>query len=347
MKLSMTIPYAGNIKETADLVVELEKAGLDMVFVPEAYSFDAVSAIGFLAAKTERVEIGTGILNVFSRTPALIGMTAAGLDFVSEGRFFLGLGASGPQVIEGFHAVPYDKPLARTRDVIEVVRKVLRREVLVHDGGAVTIPLPEGQGSGLAKPLKLINHPIRPTVPIWWASLMGKAVEATAEIADGWMPILFVPERADRVWGEALAKGKAKRSADLGPLQIVAGGPTAVGDDIPVDLVRAGVRHHTALYVGGMGARDKNFYNTICQQYGWADEAKVVQDLYLDGKKEEAAAALPEELIDGLHLCGPAGFITDRVAAYREAGVTVLSVEPVPGLDPVGTVEKLRAIVDA
>jgi F420-dependent oxidoreductase-like protein len=347
MKLSMTIPYAGDIKTSAKLVVQLEKAGLDMVFVPEAYSFDSISAIGYLCALTERIEIGTGILNVYSRSPALLGMTAAGCDFVSNGRFFLGLGASGPQVIEGFHGVPYDKPLTRTREVIEVVRQVLRREVLSYDGDVLHIPLPADQGSGLAKPLKLINHPVRPVVPIWWASLMGKAVEATAELADGWMPIFYLPERAQQVWGAPLARGAARRSADLGPLQIVAGGPTAIGDDLPVDLVRAGVRHQTALYVGGMGARGKNFYNTICQQYGWEAEAATVQDLYLDGRKEEAAAALPAELVDGLHLVGPEGFVRERVAAFRDAGVTVLAVEPVPGMDPVGMVEKMRAIVDA
>jgi F420-dependent oxidoreductase-like protein len=346
MKLSMTIPYAGNVKESAAAVADLEKAGLDMVCVPEAYSFDSISAIGYLAARTERIEIGTGILNVFSRSPALLGMTAAGCDAVTDGRFFLGLGASGPQVIEGFHAVAYDKPLARTVDCIEVVRKVLRREVLVHDGAAVRIPLPAGQGSGLAKPLKLINQPVRSTVPIWWASLMGRAVEATAELADGWMPIFYLPERAGKVWGEALARGAAKRAPDLGPLQIMAGGPLMIGDNVPLDRVHSDLRRQTSLYIGGMGARGKNFYNTICQRYGWEAEAGVIQDLYLDGKKDEAAAAVPRALIDGLHLCGPEGFVRDRVAAYRESGVNVLTVEPPPYGDPVRTVERLRSIVD-
>jgi F420-dependent oxidoreductase-like protein len=345
VKLSMNIPYDKGIKETAALVRDLESAGLDMAMLPEAYTFDSVSALGYMAALTETIELGTAILNVYSRTPALLGMTAAGLDYVSNGRFFLGLGASGPQVIEGFHAVPYDKPLARTRDVIEVVRKVLRREVLVHDGEVVKIPLPEELSQGMAKPLKLVNHPVRPDVPIWWASLMQKAVESTGELADGWMPIFFLPEKADRVWGDALRRGFARRSPDLGQLQIVAGGPTLVGEDLPLDLVRAGVRHQVALYVGGMGARGKNFYNTICQQYGWEAEAKEVQDLYLDGRKEEAAAALPAELIDGLHLCGPEGFIRDRIAAYREAGVTALSIDPVPGTDAVKTCETMKRLV--
>ena len=347
MQLSMTVPYAGDISETAKLVTQLEAAGLNRVFVPEAYSFDAISAIGYLAAKTSTVEIGTGILNVFSRTPALLGMTAAGCDAVTGGRFFLGLGASGPQVIEGFHGMAYEKPLARTRETIEIVRMLLRREVVSYDGDVLQIPLPEGQGTGLGKALKLINHPVRPAVPIWWASLMNKAVEATAEIADGWMPVFFIPERAKLAWGQALDAGLAKRSPDLGTLEIVAGGPTAVGDDAPVDQARAAVRKQAGLYIGGMGARGKNFYNTICQQYGWEREAKLVQDLYLDGKKNEAEAALPDALVDGLHLCGPKGYVLDRIAAYREAGVTSLSIEPIPGTDPVGMIRTLRELVDA
>jgi F420-dependent oxidoreductase-like protein len=347
MKLAMLVPYAGDVKSTIDLVVALEGAGLDQVFVPEAYSFDAISTVGAIAALTSRIEIGTGVLNVYSRTPALLAMTAAGCDAISNGRFILGLGASGPQVIEGFHAVPYDKPLARIRETIEVVRMVLRREVLSYDGKALHIPLPAGQGTGLAKPLKLINHPVRANVPIWWASLMPKAVQATAEVADGWVPVFFVPDRADIVWGDALRAGLANRPAELGTLQIVAGGPAAVGDDAPVDVARAAVRKQAALYVGGMGARGKNFYNTVCTQYGWGDEARTVQDLYLDGKKAEAAAALPEGLVDGLHLAGPKGYVAERLAAYREAGVTSLFVEPVAGSDPVRMIAAMRELIDA
>jgi F420-dependent oxidoreductase-like protein len=243
--------------------------------------------------------------------------------------------------------MPYDKPLARTRETIEIVRKVLRREVVQYDGQVFTVPLPADQGSGLGKALKLINHPVRPAVPIWWASLMSKAVEATAEVADGWMPVFFVPERSKLVWGAALDAGLAKRSADLGPLQIVAGGPTCVGDDAPVELAEAAVRKQAALYVGGMGARGQNFYNDIARRYGYEAAAKTIQDLYLDGKKDEAAAAIPQGLVDGLHLCGPAGYVRDRIAAYREAGVTSLSIEPLPGTDPVRMVETLRALVDA
>jgi F420-dependent oxidoreductase-like protein len=347
MQLSMTVPCAGDIRATTDLVVQLEAAGLDRVVVPEAYSMDAVSAIGYLAARTSRVEIGSGILNVFSRSPALLGMTAAGCDAVSQGRFFLGVGASGPQVVEGFHGIPYEKPLARTREVIEIVRQVLRREPVVHEGAVLTVPLAPGLGTGLGKPLKLINHPVRPSVPIWWASLMAKAVEATAEVADGWMPVFYLPERAKLVWGAALDAGLARRSPSLGRLQVLAGGPTAVGEHVQVELARAALRTQVALYVGGMGARGKNFYNTICRQYGWEREAEQVQDLYLEGRVKEAEAAVPDELVEGLHLCGPRGFVQERIAAHREAGVTSLLIEPVPGEDPIRTVAAMRALIDA
>jgi F420-dependent oxidoreductase-like protein len=237
--------------------------------------------------------------------------------------------------------------MARIKETIEVVRMVLRREVLQYDGRALHIPLPAGQGTGLAKPLKLINHPVRAAVPIWWASLMPKAVAATAELADGWMPVFFLPERADQVWGDALRTGLANRPAELGPLQIGAGGPAALGDEAVADRARAALRKQGALYIGGMGARGKNFYNTIATQYGWADEAKLVQDLYLDGKKAEAAAALPDELVNGLHLVGPRGRVAERIAAYREAGVTSLWVEPVEGTDPVRMIADIRELVDA
>src|SRR5262245_30317962 len=263
MRLSMSLDYAGGFKETARRVRDLEAAGLDMVWIGEAYSFDAVTQMGYLAAVTERVEIGAGILNVYGRTATTIAMTMAGLDYVSDGRAVCGLGASGPQVVEGFHGVPYERPLARIRDYIEVCRMVWRREPVVYEGPTVQVPLPPEQGTGLGKPLKLINRPVRDRIPIWWASLMGNAVAATAELADGWLPILFIPERADRVWGDDLRRGLAKRAPELGPLEVSAGGPVAIGDDLPVEELRDRMRPQVALYVGGMGARGKNFYNTV------------------------------------------------------------------------------------
>lgn len=349
MKISMGINYVGDFQGSVAQVVELEKAGLDQVWVAEAYSYDSVSQIGYLAAKTERVEIGTGILNVFSRTPALMAMTAAGCDYVSNGRFILGLGASGPQVVEGFHGVPYDKPMQRIREYIEACRMVWKREEkFAYDGKTFQVPLPEGQGTGLGKPLKLINHPVRNEIPIWWASLKGLSVTATAEIADGWLPIFFIPERYDQVWGDSLRAGLAKRDPSMKPLEISAGGLLCIDESMTgeartkvLDLVRPGL----ALYVGGMGAPGKNFYNDICRDYGWPDEAKVVQDLYLSGKKDEAAAALPAEWLELSQLVGPPSLIKERLAAYREAGVTVLSVNVV-GPNPTEQVERLRALID-
>ena len=235
MRLSMQLSYAGGFKEAVQQVVDLEQAGLDVVWVAEAYSFDAISQMGYLAAKTDRIQIGSGIVNVYSRTPALMAMTFAGLDYVSDGRIICGLGASGPQVVEGFHGVPYEKPMTRIKEYIEVCRMVWRREKLVYDGETVQVPLPEGEGTGLGKPLKLINHPVRSDIPIWWASLMGKSVEATAEVADGWLPIMFIPEKAHLVWGDQLKAGLAKRSPDLAPLEICAGGLTAIGEDLVGD----------------------------------------------------------------------------------------------------------------
>jgi F420-dependent oxidoreductase-like protein len=348
MKLSMMINYSGDFHADVARVQDLERAGLDVVWVPEAYSFDAVSQLGYLAAKTERIEIGSGILNVFSRTATCMAQTAAGLDFVSGGRFILGLGASGPQVIEGFHGVPYEKPMPRIRDYINVCRMVWKRERVVYDGPTVKVPLPEGEGSGLGKPLKLINHPVREHIPIFWASLMGLSVTATAQHADGWLPIFFDPEKFHDVWGDELKAGVKDRDPALGQLQISAGGMVAIGDDLIGDArarILDDARPNVALYVGGMGARDKNFYNAICQKYGYVQEAIAIQDLYLDGKKDEAAAAVPADLLEKTNLVGPAGYVKERIAAYREAGVTHLSVNPV-GKDPVAAIEQLRTMVD-
>jgi F420-dependent oxidoreductase-like protein len=347
MKLSMSINYSGDFHADVKRVVELEKAGLDVVWVPEAYSFDAVSQMGYLAAKTSTIEIGAGILNVFSRTATCMAQTAAGLDFVSDGRFILGLGASGPQVIEGFHGVPYEKPMPRIRDYINVCRMVWKREKVIYDGPTTKIPLPPGEGTGLGKPLKLINHPVRENIPIFWASLMSQSVKNTAKHADGWLPIFFDPEKFQTVWGDDLKAGLAERDESLGPLQISAGGMVAIDEELTGDA-RSRVldysRPMTALYVGGMGARDQNFYNTICQKYGYVDEAIEIQDLYLSGKKEEAAAAVPAEMLENTNLVGPEGYVKERLAAYKEAGVTHLSVNAV-GADPVATIEQLRSLL--
>lgn len=350
MQLSTMINYAGGFKEAVDRVVEMEAAGLDVVWIPEAYSFDAISQVGFLAAKTSRVQIGTGILNVYSRTAALMAMTAAGCDDLSEGRFILGLGASGPQVVEGFHGVPYEKPMVRIREYIEACRMIWAREQpFNYQGQTVTAPLPAGTGTGLGKALKIINHPRRKDIPIWWASLMGLSVTATAQHADGWLPIFFDPEKFHQVWGDELKAGTAKRDPALGKLQISAGGMVAIDESLTGEA-RAKIldfsRPNVALYVGGMGARDQNFYNTICQKYGYVAEAIEIQDLYLSGKKEEAAKAVPAEMLEKTNLVGPRGYVKERLAAYKEAGVTMMQVTPV-GPNPVKTIETLRELMDS
>ena len=344
MRIGLGINYAGGFKEVAAEVADLERAGLDVVFVPEAYSFDAVSALGYLAAKTERVQLASGILQLYTRTPTLTAMTAAGLDYVSDGRYILGLGASGPQVIEGFHGVPYDAPIGRTREVVDICRRVWRREPLEYDGHYYTIPLPADRGTGLGKPLKLINQPVRERIPVLLAALGPKNVELAAEIAEGWQPIFYLPERAGDVWGDALAAGTAKRDPALGPLDVYAGPALAIGED--VEPLRELIKPHLALYIGGMGARGKNFYHDLATRYGYGAAADRIQELYLAGEKEAAAQAVPDDLVRDVSLIGPLGFVKERVAAYREAGVTVLNVVPLAGTpaERVALIEQLREL---
>tara|TARA_E500000331_G_scaffold68548_2_gene63244 strand:- start:3831 stop:4862 length:1032 start_codon:yes stop_codon:yes gene_type:complete len=317
--------YAQGFVGATNEIVEMEKAGLDVVWVPEAYSFDAVSAMGYLAARTETVTIASGILNIYSRSPSLLAMTAAGIDALSEGRAMLGLGASGPQVIEGFHGIPYDAPLTRTREIIDICRKVWRREEkLTHDGRKYQIPLPADQGTGLGIPLKIINHPYREEIPIALATLGEKSVAMTAEIADAWLPAFYMAEGADAIWGDALRKGNAKRDPGRPPLDIYAGGSVAIGDGLESyrDMARPGI----ALYVGGMGAREKNFYNQVFCKYGYEEEAATIQDLYLAGRKSQAEAAIPQSYLDATSLVGPEGFVKERLQALKEHGVTSLNV---------------------
>jgi F420-dependent oxidoreductase-like protein len=344
VKLSTQLMYAGNPREAADQVKALEDAGLETFWVAEAYGFDSPTLMGYLAAKTERVEIGSAILNIYSRTPGALLQTAAGLDNVSHGRAIIGLGASGPQVIEGFHGVPYDKPLGRTREIIDLLRRGLRRETLVHDG-IFTLPLPVDQGLGLGKPLKLLNKPERPSIPLYVAALGPKNVEGVAEYADGWLPFLFVPEKAQQVWGESLARGTAKRQEGLAPLEICAGGMVAIGEGPETKALLDFARPTVALYVGGMGARGKNFYNELAVRYGYEKEAEEIQDLYLGGNKRDAEKIVPTELLELGNLVGPASYVKERIAAFAEAGVTNLQVMPASD-DPAATIRQLRELID-
>jgi F420-dependent oxidoreductase-like protein len=343
MRIAVLIRPVPDPRAAAELARAYEAAGVDVLVTGESYGFDAVSWLGFLAAGTERVELAAHILSIYSRTPAMTAMTAAGLDHLSGGRFVLGLGASGPQVVEGWHAVPYDAPIARTREIVEICRTVWRREKLQHDGPRHPVPLPADRGTGAGKPLKLVDRPVRPRIPVHLAALGPANVEMAAEVAEGWVPYLYVPELADRVWGEPLARGLAKRDAGLGTLDVTAAVPMAIGDD--VTHLRDRDRAHLALYVGGMGPRGKNSYTTIAQRYGFEREAAEVQDLYLEGRREEAAARLPDALLEGTSLIGDEGYVRDRLAAHRASGVTILQVEPV-GADPLADIRRLRALVD-
>ncbi|MFZ0165144.1 MAG: LLM class F420-dependent oxidoreductase, partial [Trebonia sp.] len=324
MRVGMMLGYAGGFSETVDELADFERAGLDIVFVPEAYSFDAVSQLGFIAARTTRLEIASGILPIYSRTPALTAMTAAGLDFVSGGRFTLGLGTSGPQVIEGWHGVPYDAPVGRTRELVEICRMVWRRDRLDYQGKHYTLPY-EG-GTGLGKPLKLINHPVRERIPIVIAALGPKNVALAAEVAEGWQPIFYFPEKAAIAWDAPLAEGKARRDPALGTLDVIASAPLAIGDD--VTGLRDLTRPVFALYIGGMGARGRNFYYDLACRFGYESEADTIQEAYLAGRKDEAAALVPADLVEKTALIGPAGYVAERLAAFRAAGVTTLNVTP-------------------
>jgi F420-dependent oxidoreductase-like protein len=346
MRLSLLVPYADDPLGWLRMLPDLEQAGLEMVWVPEAYSYDAVSYAGAIAQATTTLQIGTGIVNVFSRTPALLAMTAAGLDKISGGRFTLGLGSSGPQVIEGFHGVPYEKPVERVRDTIEICRQVwMREEPLQYTGKAVTVPLAPGLGTGQGKPLKLINHPLRPRIPICWASMGPRAVALTAELADGWMPIFYQPERAAETFGAALAEGEARREPGLAPLDVVAGGIVALDDPAAIRQGFTIARYQMALYIGGMGSRRTNFYADLVRRYGYQEQAEQIQELYLSGAKDKAAAAVPEELVHSTNLIGSSAQVRERIQAYRASGVTTLLASGLLG-DPAGTVAALRRLID-
>jgi F420-dependent oxidoreductase-like protein len=345
MRTGIFLSYAGGFRETVSHVVELEKQGVNIVLVAEAYSLDAVSQLGYLAAVTSTIELGTGVVPIYTRTPALLAMTAAGLDYVSDGRFRLGIGTSGPQVMEGFHGVPFDAPLGHTREVVEICRQVWRRERLSYQGRYYQIPLPPDRGTGLGKALKIINQPVRERIPITIASLGPKNVELTAEIAEGWQPVFFHPERADSVWGEALRAGKAKRDSSLGDLDVMVGVSLAIGDDVEDRLQWA--KPQLALYIGGMGAKGRNFYHNVATRYGFGEVADRIQELYLSGRKAEAIAAVPDDLVRSVSLIGPRGYVKERIAAFAEAGVTTLLATPVSadGTEYVEFVEQLQQLL--
>jgi F420-dependent oxidoreductase-like protein len=318
MKLGLSLGYAPpgtNPSDLFPLVEEAERLGFDSVWVAEAWGTDAVSVLGWLAAKTERIKLGSAIMQIPGRTPGNAAMTAATLDLLSGGRFLLGLGTSGPQVVEGWHGQPWGKPLTKTREYVEIVRAALRRDVVEHQGEHYRIPWDGPGATGLGKPLKLMLRPLRADIPIYLAALGPKNVALAAEIADGWLPIFVAPERFDDAFGASLA-------AAPDGFEIAATSSVLVGDDVAA--LRDALRPHIALYVGGMGAKGRNFYNSLVRRYGWEDEAERIQELYLSGKQREAIAAVPDELVDAVSLVGPKERIAERLEAWRETPVTTL-----------------------
>ncbi|WP_235683313.1 LLM class F420-dependent oxidoreductase [Mycolicibacterium fluoranthenivorans] len=332
MRLGMPLRYYGNdFAAVVDRLPEFEQAGLQRVMIAEAYSVDAVSQMGYVAAKTRHAELAFGVLPMFSRTPTNLAMTAAGIDYVSGGRCVLGIGASGPQVIEGFHGVRYDAPVERAREHVAICRRIWRREPSEYRGKHYTLPLDEASGgSGLGKPLKIIGTPVRDRIPMSLAAIGPKNVELAAEIFDEWQPILFHPERADRAFGDALRAGRNGRDDELGDLGISVQCPLLISDD-PDHAARAlnAVRANVALYVGGMGAAGKNYYNTLFARYGYEKEAAEIQRQFLNGSKSAAAEAVPEEFARAISLIGDRAQVRDRIAALHAAGVTCVLADPV------------------
>ena len=320
MKLGVNLGYAPpgtNPVELVPIVQMAEALDYDSAWAAEAWGTDAVSVLAWLGASTTRIKIGSAIMQIPGRTPANAAMTAATLDLMSEGRFILGLGTSGPQVVEGWHGQPWGKPLVKTREYVEIVRTALRREVVEHHGEHYRIPYDGPDATGLGKPLKLMLRPLRADIPIYLAAMAPKNVALAAEIADGWLPLFVDPGRFGDAFGASLAG--AREGFDIAATVNV-----LVGDD--VQALRDSLKPYFALYVGGMGAKGKNFYNALVRRYGWEAEAERIQELYLGGKQREAIAAVPDELVDAVSLIGPKERIRDRLEAWRETPVTTLIV---------------------
>ncbi len=327
MKLGVHIGYWGlglTSEDQLEIVQEAERLGYDSVWAAEAYGSDTATVLGWLAGQTSTIRLGSGIFQMPGRSPAMTAMTAATIDQLSNGRMILGIGSSGPQVSEGWHGVRFGKQLARTRDYVAVLRMALARERLEYSGETLELPLPDGPG----KALKLTIGTVQEQIPIYIAAIGPKNTQLTGEIADGVIPTLFSPEHVSvmrdelQIGIDRAGNGKTLADIDIAPTVQV-----YVSDNM--EDARNLMRPFIGLYVGGMGSREQNFYNQLVRRYGFEDAAQEVQDLYLDGKKDEAMAALPDELIDMVSICGPADHVRERIAAYREAGVGTLGVSPV------------------
>ena len=341
MRLGLNLGYwgAGNDEANLLLAQEADRLGYSVLWAAEAWGSDVVSVLGYLAARTERIDLGSAIMQIPARTPAMTAMTAATLDTLSGGRFRLGLGVSGPQVSEGWHGVRFDKPLGRTREYVDIVRAALRRERLVYDGQHYQLPLPDGPG----KALKMIIHPVRETVPVYLAAVGPKNLELAGEIADGVLPLFLSADRAADVLGPVRA-GREKAGRTMDGYDVAPTVPLSVGPDVAA--CAEPVKGYAALYVGGMGSRDRNFYKDIAGRMGFAAEAQTVQDLYLERRYAESAAAVPLEFVDRTALLGPPERIADRLTALAEAGVTTVTAAPY-GATTEARIESLRVLVGA
>jgi F420-dependent oxidoreductase-like protein len=316
MKLGFYMGYAQpgtNPLELIELAREAERLGYDSAWAAEAWGTDAVTVLAWLAATTERIKVGSAIMQIPGRTPANAAMTAMTLDLLSGGRFLMGLGTSGPQVVEGWHGQPWGKPLVKTREYVEIVRAVWRREVVEHHGEHYDIPYTGPGATGLGKPLKLMARPLRAEIPIYLASIAPQAVRLAAEIADGWIPIFFDPETARQVFGSVFERDGFEVAPSV---------PVVLTDDVQAG--RDALKPYYALYVGGMGAKGRNFYNDLFVRYGFEREAAEIQELYLGGKQREAIAAVPDAFVDRVSLVGPKERIAERLDAFREAGATTI-----------------------
>ena len=315
---------------------EAERLGFDSVWISETWGSDAVALASWIASRTERIHIGTGVLQIAARTPASTAMSALTIDHLSGGRFRLGLGISGPQVVEGWHGVSFERPLQRTRECVDIVRAILRREEPLSYDGTI-YQLPAREGTGLGKPLKSNVQPLRANVPIYLAAIGPQNVALAAEIADGWIPLLASPEHMD-VFTSSLAEGSARGGRDGAGFDIAPMVPIAIGDDIAA--CRDEVRPSLALYIGAMGPRGANFYHALVSRYGYAETADAVQDAFFDGRRSDAIAAVPDALVDELALVGPVARVAERLHAWRDAGATTL-------LARTAQVETVRALAEA
>jgi F420-dependent oxidoreductase-like protein len=341
VRLGIHIGYWGlglGPQEQLQLVQEAERLGYDSAWTAEAYGSDAATILAWIAQATERIKLGAAIFQMPARSPAMTAMTAATIDQLSGGRMLLGIGSSGPQVAEGWHGQRFGRQLQRTREYIEVVRMALARERVSFKGETLELPLPDGPG----KALKLTISPVQERMPIYLAAIGPKNTQLAAEVADGWIPTLLSPEHIGEFM-PLLEAGFAAAGNGSKPFDIAPTVQVMISDDR--ESARDAMRHYVALYVGGMGSRKQNFYNALVQRYGWEDAAREVQELYLAGKKDEAAAALPGELIDSVSLCGPRDVVRERLEVYREAGVGTLIVSPMAWTFP-DRLEQLRLVAE-